>query len=177
MKMNKVCVNIDQSNVDTGGFSDNEKLQARQNIGAASTEVTNTLNGAVQNLDNRLQDLEQQLAQEEFELVQQLLPYVITNTSLLVKESVADYKEYVGNIGFTTESGGNMSICAFDANNNLIYPHQCVNVTGSEVGKTNFVPFTFKENGVERISYIGIKGASNSNAIITHLFYVGKKEL
>ena len=33
-KMNKVCVNIDQSNANNGGFSDAEKLQARKNIGA-----------------------------------------------------------------------------------------------------------------------------------------------
>lgn len=41
MKMNKVCVNIDQTNVDNGGFSDDEKLQARQNIGAADEQTVN----------------------------------------------------------------------------------------------------------------------------------------
>ncbi|MBO7104999.1 MAG: hypothetical protein J6W22_05920 [Fibrobacter sp.] len=35
-KMNKVCVNTDQSDANNGGFSDNEKAQARKNIGAAS---------------------------------------------------------------------------------------------------------------------------------------------
>jgi len=35
-KMNKVCVNIDQSNANNGGFTDAEKLQARTNIGAGT---------------------------------------------------------------------------------------------------------------------------------------------
>lgn len=34
--MNKVCVNIDQSNSATGGFTDAEKAQARTNIGAGT---------------------------------------------------------------------------------------------------------------------------------------------
>ena len=33
-KMNKVCVNLDQSNSNNGGFTDAEKAQARTNIGA-----------------------------------------------------------------------------------------------------------------------------------------------
>lgn len=37
-KMNKVCANIDQSDANNGGFSDNEKAQARRNIGAANSE-------------------------------------------------------------------------------------------------------------------------------------------
>ena len=69
-----------------------------------------------------------------------------------------------------------MSICAFDSNEKLIYPTQCVNFAGPSTGVTNFIPFTFKEEpDKKRISYIGIKGASNGNAIITHLFYIGKK--
>ena len=69
-----------------------------------------------------------------------------------------------------------MSICAFDANAQLIYPTQCVNFAGPFTGVTNFIPFTFKEEpNKERISYIGIKGSSNGNAEITHLFYIGKK--
>lgn len=74
-------------------------------------------------------------------------------------------------------SSGNMSICAFNANEQLIYPTQCVNFSGPFTGGvTNFIPFTFKEEpNKERISYIGIKGSSNGNAEITHLFYIGKK--
>lgn len=169
MKMNKVCTNLNQD------FTEEEMTTARNNIRAASTENLNTLNGAVGNLTYRVDSIEQQLAQEDYELVQQLLPYDANNTSLLDKEIVTGYKEYVGNIGFTTTSSGNMSICAFDINGNLIYPHQCINITGAETGKTNFVPFTFKEKGPEIIGHIGIKGSSNSNANITHLFYVGKK--
>ena len=39
-KMNKVCANIDQSNANNGGFSDNEKAQARKNIGASSLSIS-----------------------------------------------------------------------------------------------------------------------------------------
>lgn len=47
-RMNKVCVNIDQSDANNGGFTDAEKLQARTNIGAGTgnskiVHVSNTL--------------------------------------------------------------------------------------------------------------------------------------
>ena len=120
-------------------------------------------------------------------MIQQRLKSDEGNTSILkdstnTVESLIytgnDYKEYAGNIGFTTTSSGNMSICAFNANEQLIYPTQCVNFSGPFTGGvTNFIPFTFKEEpNKERISYIGIKSASNGNAEITHLFYIGKKE-
>lgn len=38
-KTNKVCVNIDQSDEQNGGFSDAEKLQARTNIGAGDGKI------------------------------------------------------------------------------------------------------------------------------------------
>lgn len=38
-KLNKVCVNIDQSNSNNGGFTDDEKAQARTNIGAGTSNV------------------------------------------------------------------------------------------------------------------------------------------
>lgn len=38
-KLNKVCVNIDQSNSNNGGFTDAEKAQARTNIGAGTSNV------------------------------------------------------------------------------------------------------------------------------------------
>ena len=100
-----------------------------------------------------------------------------TNTVESLIYTGNNYKEYAGNIGFTTTSSGNMSICAFNTNKQLIYPTQCVNFSGPFVGGvTNFIPFIFKEEpNKERISYIGIKGASNGNADITHLFYIGKK--
>ena len=180
-KQNKVAVNLNQD------FTEAEMTTARNNIRAASSEQVNNLNGAVANLDNRVDGIEQQLAQDKFVLVQQRLKSDEGNTSILkdstnTVESLIytgnDYKEYAGNIGFTTTSSGNMSICAFDANKQLIYPTQCVNFAGPFTGGvTNFIPFTFKEEpNKERISYIGIKGSSNGNAEITHLFYIGKKE-
>lgn len=39
-KMNKVCANIDQSDANNGGFSDNEKAQARKNIGAGTSSLS-----------------------------------------------------------------------------------------------------------------------------------------
>ena len=182
MKLNKVCTNLNQD------FTEDEMTTARNNIRAASTDNIRTINGTIANIDNRVDSLEQQMQQDKFVLVQQRLKSDEGNTSILkdstnTVESLIytgnDYKEYAGNIGFTTTSSGNMSICAFDANKQLIYPTQCVNFAGPFTGGvTNFIPFTFKEEpNKERISYIGIKGAANGNAEITHLFYIGKKEL
>ena len=180
MKLNKVCTNLNQD------FTEDEMTTARNNIRAASTDNIRTINGTIANIDNRVDSLEQQMQQDKFVLVQQRLKSDEGNTSILkdstnTVESLIyignDYKEYTGNIGFTTTSSGNMSICAFDSNEHLIYPTQCVNFDGPSTGVTNFIPFTFKEEpNKERISYIGIKGASNGNAEITHLFYIGKKE-
>ena len=180
-KMNKVAVNLNQD------FTEDEMTTARNNIRAASTDNIRTINGTLANLDNRINGIEQQLAQDKFVFVQQRLKSDEGNTSILkdstnTVESLIytgnDYKEYAGNIGFTTTSSGNMSICAFNANKQLIYPTQCVNFAGPFVGGvTNFIPFSFKEEqGKERISYIGIKGSPNGDAEITHLFYIGKKE-
>ena len=176
----KVAVNLNQD------FTEEEQTVARNNIRAASTDNIRTINGTLQNLDNRVDSLEQQLQQYKFDVCQQRLKSDEGNTSILkdstnTVESIIyignNYKEYAGNMGFTTTSSGNMSICAFNANKQLIYPTQCVNFSGPFVGGvTNFIPFTFKEEpNKERISYIGIKGASNGNAYITHLFYIGKK--
>ena len=179
-KQMKVCANLNQD------FTEEEQTTARNNIRAASTDNIRTINGTLANLDNRVDSLEQQLQQDAFDIYQRLLKSDEGNTSILkdstnTVESIIytgnDYKEYAGNIGFTTTSSGNMSICAFNANKQLIYPTQCVNFAGPSTGVTNFIPFTFKEEpDKERISYIGIKGASNGNANITHLFYIGKKE-
>ena len=114
---------------------------------------------------------------DKFDICQYLLTSNERNKTVLDKKNIGNnYKEYAGNIGFTTTTSGNMSICAFDSNEQLIYPTQCVNFASPSTGVTNFIPFTFKEEpDKERISYIGIKGASNGNATITHLFYIGKK--
>lgn len=42
-KMNKVCVNLDQSNASSGGFTDAEKATARTNIGASQINYNNTV--------------------------------------------------------------------------------------------------------------------------------------
>ena len=114
---------------------------------------------------------------DKFDICQYLLNSSVRNKTVLDKKYIGNnYKEYAGNIGFTTTTSGNMSICVFDSNEKLIYPTQCVNFAGPSTGVTNFIPFTFKEEpDKERISYIGIKGSSNGNAEITHLFYIGKK--
>ena len=114
---------------------------------------------------------------DKFDICQYLFNSNERNKTVLDKKHISNnYKEYAGNIGFTTTTSGNMSICAFDSNEKLIYPTQCVNFAGPSTGVTNFIPFTFKEEpDKKRISYIGIKGASNGNATITHLFYIGKK--
>lgn len=180
-KQMKVCANLNQD------FTEEEQTTARNNIRAASTDNIRTINGTIANIDNRVDSLEQQMQQDKFVLVQQRLKSDEGNTSILkdstnTVESIIytgnDYKEYAGNIGFTTTSSGNMSICAFNTNKQLIYPTQCVNFSGPFVGGvTNFIPFSFKEEpNKERISYIGIKGSANGNADITHLFYTGKKE-
>ena len=148
-KMNKVAVNLNQD------FTTEEMTTARNNIRAASSEQVNNLNGAVANIDNRVDYIEQQLQQDKFVLVQQRLKSDEGNTSILkdstnTVESLIytgnNYKEYAGNIGFTTTTSGNMSICTFDSSKQLIYPQQCVNFSGPFVGGvTNFIPFTFKE--------------------------------
>src|SRR5574344_1931109 len=169
MKLNKVCTNLNQD------FTTEEMTTARNNIGAASSEQVTKLNGNLSVISQKVSGLEQQIQQDKFDIYQHLLKIDEGNKTVLNKTYIGNnYKEYAGNIGFTTTSSGNMSICAFNANKQLIYPTQCVNFSGPFVGGvTNFIPFSFKEEpNKERISYIGIKGASNGNAEITHLFYI-----
>ena len=62
-KQNKVCVNLDQSDEQNGGFSDAEKLQARTNIGAGDGKVNFVTMGGQQ------------------PVVERSTPYVITSGS------------------------------------------------------------------------------------------------
>lgn len=150
----------------------------------ASKASVRTLSNTVGNLTyqvqantGELESMKSSMQSKKVDIVQLLLHTNTGNTTILDKMLIGNnYKEYAGNIGFTTTSSGKMSICAFNLNNQLIYEKQCVNFSGQPTGVTNFIPFTFKETGNERISYIGIKGSSNSNANITHLFYIGKTE-
>ena len=174
-KQNKVAVNLNQD------FTEDEMTTARNNIRAASTDNIRTINGTLANLDNRVDSLELQIQQDKFELVQQRLKSDEGNTTILkdstnTVESLIytgnDYKEYAGNIGFTTTTSGNMSICAFDANKQLIYPTQCVNFSGPFTGVTNFIPFTFKEEpDKERISYIVSRCSSNVISCCCHFIF------
>ena len=50
MKLNKLCSNLDQSNSNSGGFTDEEKGTMRNNIGAADASVLNRLSDTVQDL-------------------------------------------------------------------------------------------------------------------------------
>lgn len=150
----------------------------------ASMASVRTLSNTVSNLTyqvqvntGELESMKSSMQSKKIDIIQLLLYNNTGNTTVLDKRLIGNYyKEYAGNIGFTTTSSGNMSICAFNSNNQLIYKNQCVNFSGQPTGVTNFIPFTFKETDNERISYIGIKGSSNSNANITHLFYIGKTE-
>lgn len=174
MQNTYVSVNLTQD------FTNEQKGTARTNIGAADASALNRVDSAVQDLTYQVRantgELES-MQSKKVDIVQLLLYNNTGNTTVLDKKLISNnYKEYAGNIGFTTTSSGKMSICAFDLNNQLIYKDQCVNFSGQPTGVTNFIPFTFKETGNERISYIGIKGSSNGNANITHLFYIGKTE-
>lgn len=48
MKLNKLCSNLDQSNSNAGGFTDEEKGTMRNNIGAADVTSLNRLSSSVQ---------------------------------------------------------------------------------------------------------------------------------
>ena len=50
MKLNKLCCNLDQSNSNSGGFTDEEKGTMRNNIGAADASVLNRLSDTVQDI-------------------------------------------------------------------------------------------------------------------------------
>ena len=95
-KQMKVCTNLNQD------FTPEEMTTARNNIRAASTEVTNTLNGAVGNLDNRVKSLEQKSTWKEVVID-------TTKTDISVKNEIAD----IGNdgyIGYYFDNGGNIRL-------------------------------------------------------------------
>lgn len=50
MKLNKLCSNLDQSNSNAGGFTDEEKGTMRKNIGAADASAFNRLSSTVEDL-------------------------------------------------------------------------------------------------------------------------------
>lgn len=96
MKLNKVCTNLTQD------FTEDEKSTARINIGAASTEVTTTLNGAVQNLTLRVQSLEQSKAWKEVDID-------TSKTNSSEKNPVAYFGDD-GYIGYYFDNGGNIRL-------------------------------------------------------------------
>ena len=50
MKINKLCSNLDQSNSNSGGFTEEEKGTMRNNIGAADASALNRLSNTVKDL-------------------------------------------------------------------------------------------------------------------------------
>lgn len=54
MKLNKLCSNLDQSNSNSGGFTEEEKGTMRNNIGAADASALNRLSNTVGNLSHQV---------------------------------------------------------------------------------------------------------------------------
>src|SRR5574344_2394456 len=100
MKQNKVAVNLNQD------FTEQKITTARNNIRAASTDNIRTINGTLQNLDNRVNGLEQQLAQEDYELIQQRLKSNEGNISIL-KDSTNTVESLIHTGNYSTEYVGN----------------------------------------------------------------------
>lgn len=57
MKLNKLCSNLDQSNSNSGGFTDEEKGTMRNNIGAASASSLNSLSSTVANITYNISNI------------------------------------------------------------------------------------------------------------------------
>ena len=95
-KQNKVAVNLNQD------FTTEEMTTARNNIRAASIDVTNTLNGAVGNLDNRIKSLEQKSTWKEVDID-------TTKTNSSEKNEIADLGND-GYIGYYFDNGGNIRL-------------------------------------------------------------------
>ena len=82
-RQNKVCTNLNQD------FTEEEQTTARNNIRAASSDSITTINGSLQNLDNRVKGLEQKEAWKEVDID-------MTKTNSSEKNEVA----YFGNDGY-----------------------------------------------------------------------------
>ena len=96
MKLNKVCTNLNQD------FTEQEMTTARNNIGAASIEVTDKLDGAVGNLSNKVDGLYQSKAWKEV-----VIDTSKTNSS--EKNDVAIFGSD-GTIGYYFDNGGNIRL-------------------------------------------------------------------
>ena len=96
MKQNKVCTNLNQD------FTPEEMTTARNNIRAASIEVTTTLNGAVQNLSNKVDGLYQSKAWKEVDID-------LSKTNSSEKNQVAYFGDD-GYIGYYFDNGGNIRL-------------------------------------------------------------------
>lgn len=95
-KMNKVAVNLNQD------FTTEEMVTARNNIGAASTDNIRTINGTLQNLDNRVKGLEQKSTWKEVDIDK-------TKTNLSDKNEIADLGND-GYIGYYFDNGGSFRL-------------------------------------------------------------------
>lgn len=54
MKLNKLCSNLDQSNSNSGGFTEEEKGTMRNNIGAADASALNRVSNVVQDISYKV---------------------------------------------------------------------------------------------------------------------------
>lgn len=57
MKLNKLCSNLDQSNSNSGGFTEEEKGTMLNNIGAADVTSLNRLSSSVQDLSHKVSNI------------------------------------------------------------------------------------------------------------------------
>lgn len=103
---------------------------------------------------------------------------ILNNTYRLdtfIIDGDGSHKEFFGTVGLTTSSSGEFSICPLDADGNLIYGEQCINVTALPTVQQNFIPFMFKAANAGEIRSIAIKGrSSTSQATVTHLLVTQK---
>lgn len=95
-KQMKVCANLNQD------FTTEEMTTARNNIGAASTEVTDKLDGAVKNLSNKVEGLYQSKAWKEVGID-------TSKTNSSEKNDVAIFGSD-GTIGYYFDNGGNIRL-------------------------------------------------------------------
>lgn len=96
MKQNKVAVNLNQD------FTQEEMATARNNIGAASREQVDNLDGAVGNVDNRVKGLEQKSTWKEVDID-------ITKNNSSEKNEVACLGND-GYIGYYFDNGGSIRL-------------------------------------------------------------------
>lgn len=106
---------------------------------------------------------------------------ISTPTSVFTKEigmidEQGTHKDFFGMLGFTTPSTDSFALVPYDADGNLVYGAQSVNITAPATGVVNFVPFMFHADNPGEIRNICLKGGTQeSTAAITHLQVIQRK--